>query len=141
MAYEKQTWQTGDIITANRLNHMEDGIADGGGVQLPIVHIYETPEMTTTVRLDESFSDLAAMVDGYSGGKDALAYISPVSNILETYIVHISGVSTGEKSSIAITHNYFSVDSDSVASFTCIVYSISSDNSVEKTTNYRRITA
>ena len=27
MAYEKQTWQTGDVITADRLNHMEDGIA------------------------------------------------------------------------------------------------------------------
>ena len=28
MAYEKQTWATGDIITANKLNHMEDGIAE-----------------------------------------------------------------------------------------------------------------
>ena len=27
MAYEKQTWANGDIITAQRLNHMEDGIA------------------------------------------------------------------------------------------------------------------
>ena len=26
MAYEKQTWQTGDTITAEKLNHMEDGI-------------------------------------------------------------------------------------------------------------------
>lgn len=26
MAYEKQTWTTGDVITANKLNHMEDGI-------------------------------------------------------------------------------------------------------------------
>jgi hypothetical protein len=29
MAYEKQTWQTGDIITAEKLNHMEDGIVGG----------------------------------------------------------------------------------------------------------------
>lgn len=29
MAYEKQTWATGDTITANKLNHMEDGIASG----------------------------------------------------------------------------------------------------------------
>ena len=27
MAYEKQTWVTGDTITAEKLNHMEDGIA------------------------------------------------------------------------------------------------------------------
>lgn len=27
MAYEKQTWNKGDTITAEKLNHMEDGIA------------------------------------------------------------------------------------------------------------------
>ena len=26
MSYEKQTWQNGDTITAEKLNHMEDGI-------------------------------------------------------------------------------------------------------------------
>lgn len=26
MSYEKQTWQKGDVITANKLNHIEDGI-------------------------------------------------------------------------------------------------------------------
>lgn len=26
MAYVKQTWQNGQIITADKLNHMEDGI-------------------------------------------------------------------------------------------------------------------
>lgn len=29
MAYEKQTWNSGDTITAQKLNHMEDGIAGG----------------------------------------------------------------------------------------------------------------
>lgn len=28
MAYVKNDWQTGDIITAEKLNHMEQGIAD-----------------------------------------------------------------------------------------------------------------
>lgn len=31
MAYEKQTWQTGDVVTSAKLNHMEDGIAGAGG--------------------------------------------------------------------------------------------------------------
>lgn len=31
MAYTKQTWTTGDTVTASKLNHMEDGIAGGGG--------------------------------------------------------------------------------------------------------------
>lgn len=32
MGYEKQTWETGQVITADKLNHMEDGIS---GTQLP----------------------------------------------------------------------------------------------------------
>lgn len=34
MAYEKQTWNCDDVITADKLNHMEDGIesASSGGV-------------------------------------------------------------------------------------------------------------
>ena len=30
MAYEKQTWVTGEVITKEKLNHMEDGIANSG---------------------------------------------------------------------------------------------------------------
>ena len=32
MAYEKQTWTTGDIITAEKLNHIEDGIGNGSDI-------------------------------------------------------------------------------------------------------------
>ena len=28
MSYEKNTWSNGDIITAEKLNHIEDGISD-----------------------------------------------------------------------------------------------------------------
>lgn len=42
MAYEKQTWECGETITAEKLNHIEDGIADassggGGTLKLNIV--------------------------------------------------------------------------------------------------------
>ena len=30
MAYEKNNWQSGDVVTSAKLNHMEDGIASGG---------------------------------------------------------------------------------------------------------------
>lgn len=33
MAYTKQTWETGQVITAEKLNHMEDGI-EGGAVMV-----------------------------------------------------------------------------------------------------------
>ena len=31
MAYTKQTWTNGDVITAEKLNHIEDGISGSGG--------------------------------------------------------------------------------------------------------------
>jgi len=31
MSYTKQTWATGDTVTADKLNHMEDGIEGAGG--------------------------------------------------------------------------------------------------------------
>ena len=31
MAYEKQEWKCGDVVTAEKLNHMEDGIAEASG--------------------------------------------------------------------------------------------------------------
>ena len=31
MAYEKHTWENGELITAEKLNHMEDGIESSGG--------------------------------------------------------------------------------------------------------------
>lgn len=34
MSYEKQTWATGDIIIAEKLNHMEDGIEGSYGLVL-----------------------------------------------------------------------------------------------------------
>ncbi len=31
MAYVKQNWECGEMITADKLNHLEDGIANNGG--------------------------------------------------------------------------------------------------------------
>ena len=42
MSYNKTTWTNGDVITAEKLNHMEDGIASGcsGGV-LVVSTVYD----------------------------------------------------------------------------------------------------
>ena len=34
MSYQKHTWETGELITADKLNHMEDGIEGGGSAEL-----------------------------------------------------------------------------------------------------------
>lgn len=31
MSYDKQTWTNGEVITADKMNHIEDGIANSGG--------------------------------------------------------------------------------------------------------------
>lgn len=31
MSYEKNTWAEGDVVTSEKLNHIEDGVANAGG--------------------------------------------------------------------------------------------------------------
>lgn len=52
MAYVKQNWQCGETITADKLNHMEDGIASGGDAG------YECTETKTTLT-EESVTTVA----------------------------------------------------------------------------------
>ena len=49
MSYEKQNWKNGDVITETKLNHMEDGIATGGGVLVVgVTMVGETPTLDKT---------------------------------------------------------------------------------------------
>lgn len=44
-SYEKQTWVTGEVITADKLNHIEDGIANGSGSSGDVVYFGENGSM------------------------------------------------------------------------------------------------
>ena len=44
MSYTKQTWATGDTVTATKLNHMEDGIEGAGGGGYDLVLVAETDD-------------------------------------------------------------------------------------------------
>lgn len=57
MAYEKQTWQTGETITAQKLNHMEDGIASGGSSDLFIISATQDP-ISEDITLDKTFAEI-----------------------------------------------------------------------------------
>lgn len=47
MPYLKQTWQTGDVVTSAKLNHMEDGIeAAGGGFKVTVTVTGKPPAQT-----------------------------------------------------------------------------------------------
>lgn len=58
MAYEKNTWATGDVVTSAKLNHMEDGIAGG---YLIITATDDTEAMTVT--LDKTWNEIKAALD------------------------------------------------------------------------------
>ena len=69
MSYEKQTWATGDTITANKLNHMEDGISGAGCVLALTAH-----EDGDNVVLDHTWQEiydapLAVLHKEEDGGK------------------------------------------------------------------------
>lgn len=53
MSYEKQTWTTGDTITAEKLNYMENGIEDASGYECESSIVNET--IATTDRGDGIF--------------------------------------------------------------------------------------
>ncbi len=48
--YIKTKWNTGDVITADKLNHIEDGIANAGGGSKAIFLVNEVNETQTEGR-------------------------------------------------------------------------------------------
>lgn len=58
MSYEKQTWQTGDVITANKMNHMEDGIASNeSSSNTLVVTVIDDSEQERSV-LDKTWQEI-----------------------------------------------------------------------------------
>lgn len=57
MTYIPTQWNTGDIVTAEKLNKLEIGVARGNGIVPSIVNS-ETDEIT----IDRSFDDLTELV-------------------------------------------------------------------------------
>ena len=58
MAYTPTEWKSGDVITAEKLNNMEEGIEDKSHIKLPLVHINITYGPTTTYECLETFEQL-----------------------------------------------------------------------------------
>ncbi len=48
MSYEKHTWQTGETITAEKLNNLENGLADcGKGIEIISASVVENNDEYT----------------------------------------------------------------------------------------------
>lgn len=63
MAYEKTEWKNGDIITDEKLNHMEDGIVNSNSIL--VLH-------ENAGALDKTFAEIE---DAFDSGKLILVYL------------------------------------------------------------------
>lgn len=62
MSYEQQNWVTGNIITAEKLNHMEEGIASaqgGGGTPLVVNESATADGGNTIYTLDKTWKEIS----------------------------------------------------------------------------------
>lgn len=58
MSYDKQTWTSGEVITATKLNHMEDGIDSAGGGAVLINVTVNGHELV----LDKTFKEIETLM-------------------------------------------------------------------------------
>ena len=103
MSYTKQTWNTGDTITADKLNHMEDGIAAGGLMVISSTYDEQTELITLGKTWQEIFDALKAgvlcIVQSWDVGSSNSAYVGLACSAvgaINQYIVNVivSGGST-----------------------------------------------
>lgn len=93
MSYEKQNWKNGDVITATKLNHMEDGIA-GGGV-LVVNGTIDGNTMTLDKTWQEIYDATLAIIVGdvnNDGTAIKVEYIMSFANNGTTYSLTSLGV-------------------------------------------------
>lgn len=68
MAYTKQTWQTGDTVTADKLNHMEEGIAEAYNYPEPPEPPEPTPPSVQFIWADDigqyTFNSIVELING-----------------------------------------------------------------------------
>lgn len=81
MSYTPTNWQTGDVITAEKLNKMEGGIAAGSATGL----ITSSDDFQT---IDQSYNDIVAMVEAglipHYGIYGQMYYLNEVQEIDQT---------------------------------------------------------
>ena len=77
MSYEKQTWASGDVITAEKLNHMEDGIADKEVLKIT----FTGGENNTTADVTAAEAEAA-----WNAGKIIIGYWSNIGEVLMTKV-------------------------------------------------------
>lgn len=104
MAYEPTQWRSGDTITSERLNKMEQGIAGSGDVYVLHTTVNDTDETVTysSVELREDGLPICLIVDNASGQNTTFASVGTLSQYDSDFFYYATGIkinrSTGEVS-------------------------------------------
>lgn len=83
MSYTKNSWSTGDTITAAKLNHLEQGVYDasegaGGPVRVPFtVEVDAQGHLTATTT-----AEIGAVMAAVSAGKMVIADVTSPSGVV-----------------------------------------------------------
>ena len=89
MAYEKQTWQTGDIITANKMNYIENGIAEineEGEDMGYEKQVWQTGDIITAEKLNHIQDGIAALDGGGESIEPEMRVISIFNNTTHSVV-------------------------------------------------------
>ncbi len=108
MTYEKTNWITGDVITAEKLNKMENGIEDasgGSGSSPLIVNMVADETDETTMSLDHTWREIYTAL---SEGRPvfALATTGDISDDSSSAGVYLSSISAASRSNDGSSSNY-----------------------------------
>ena len=96
MTYVKQTWQTGDTITAEKLNHIEQGIEDAGGGDVPSpASVTPSPLGTAAAGTSTDYAR-ADHVHAMPSASDVGAYVKPSGGIPKTDLASAVQTSLGK---------------------------------------------
>lgn len=92
MSYEKQTWVNGEVITADKLNHMENGIeSSGGGGGILICHELQYTQLDKTLgEIKQAFANDTMIFVYHPGNKFNSGQEDPifgyqVGRVMEVY--------------------------------------------------------
>lgn len=93
MAYTKTNWVTGDVVTSEKLNKIEQGIVDAGPM---IVHATKISDSSTvTITLDKTFIELKT---AFESGRDVkLIYTDSLDGMTGTDCGNMVSCAYGEQ--------------------------------------------
>ena len=100
MSYTKQTWVDGDLITAEKLNHIEDGIANSGGYS--IIKVTTTP---TTASPYQSTSITALLEEPIDRDKVLGMYFTSENSSTPAWISSIPNYWTPQREEVPTKFN------------------------------------